>query len=323
MTSRSTRWPAGSRTAPSSTHSAASTTSPGGSCARSARRASRTTRCDSCAPCGSSPSSTSTSRRRPWPRCEAAAPGLAHVSAERIGGGIKADGQGELSKLLLGQQAGAGAAPRPRHRRPDPRDPGVRARDRLLARLRPAAAGARRAPVRGRAARRRQRLQPRGATRRASARSRQAARREGSRRPRLPSERRSPTRSSSGSAIRRGFATTSSGSSPHHGFTLDDPPDARDARRFLAEHGDELARDLIDHKAADLGSEARSRAELAYLEQLRELVAGERSQPHRLADLAVTGDDLRAIGFAEGPSPRPRPARAPLRRRRRPGLQRP
>ena len=35
---------------------------------------------------------------------EAAAPGLAHVSAERIGGGIRADGQGELSKLLLGQQ---------------------------------------------------------------------------------------------------------------------------------------------------------------------------------------------------------------------------
>ena len=34
----------------------------------------------------------------------AAAPGLAHVSAERIGGGIKADAQGELSKLLLGRK---------------------------------------------------------------------------------------------------------------------------------------------------------------------------------------------------------------------------
>ena len=33
-----------------------------------------------------------------------AAPGLAHVSAERIGGGIKADAQGELSKLLLGRK---------------------------------------------------------------------------------------------------------------------------------------------------------------------------------------------------------------------------
>ncbi len=35
---------------------------------------------------------------------EAGAPGLAHVSAERIGGGIKADGMGELSKLLLGRE---------------------------------------------------------------------------------------------------------------------------------------------------------------------------------------------------------------------------
>ena len=34
---------------------------------------------------------------------KAGAAGLAHVSAERIGGGIKADGMGELSKLLLGR----------------------------------------------------------------------------------------------------------------------------------------------------------------------------------------------------------------------------
>ena len=32
------------------------------------------------------------------------AAGLAHVSAERIGGGVKADGLGELSKLLLGSE---------------------------------------------------------------------------------------------------------------------------------------------------------------------------------------------------------------------------
>ena len=36
----------------------------------------------------------------------AGAPGLSHVSAERIGGGINADGQGELSKLLLGREPG-------------------------------------------------------------------------------------------------------------------------------------------------------------------------------------------------------------------------
>ena len=27
----------------------------------------------------------------------------------------------------------------------------------------------------------------------------------------------------------------------------------------------------------------------------------ERSQPHRLADLAIAGDDLLALGFSEGP----------------------
>jgi putative nucleotidyltransferase with HDIG domain len=87
----------------------------------------------------------------------------------------------------------------------------------------------------------------------------------------------------------------------HHGFPVDRPPDARDARRFLAEHGDELAQDLVDHKAADLGVKRVPVAELAHVEQLGVLVAAERTQPHRLADLAVTGNDLLAIGFAQGP----------------------
>ena len=39
------------------------------------------------------------------------------VSGERIGGGLAADGMGELSKLLLGAQPGDGAADRPRHGR--------------------------------------------------------------------------------------------------------------------------------------------------------------------------------------------------------------
>ena len=79
-----------------------------------------------------------------------AAPGLAHVSAERIGGGIKADAQGELSKLLLGLK--------PARALLLARDTGVLTRvipefapcHRLLARLRPAAAASRRAPVRRR-----------------------------------------------------------------------------------------------------------------------------------------------------------------------------
>ena len=88
----------------------------------------------------------------------------------------------------------------------------------------------------------------------------------------------------------------------HHGFKLDHPPDARDARRFLAEHGDTLAHDLVDHKIADLAAKDVPADELERVEELRRLLTQERSQPHHLSDLAVTGDDLRAIGFAEGPS---------------------
>jgi hypothetical protein len=43
------------------------------------------------------------------------------------------------------------------------------------------------------------------------------------------------------------------------------------------------------------------RQELEAVERLRWLVEQERSQPHRIADLAITGDDLKAIGFREGP----------------------
>ena len=39
------------------------------------------------------------------------------VSGERIGGGLAADGMGELSKLLLGAHPRQGAAPRARHGR--------------------------------------------------------------------------------------------------------------------------------------------------------------------------------------------------------------
>ena len=45
------------------------------------------------------------------------APQIAHVSGERIGGGLAADGMGELSKLLLGAEPGEGAAARARHGR--------------------------------------------------------------------------------------------------------------------------------------------------------------------------------------------------------------
>jgi putative nucleotidyltransferase with HDIG domain len=78
-------------------------------------------------------------------------------------------------------------------------------------------------------------------------------------------------------------------------------PRPLDARRFLARHGDELALDLLAHKAADLQGKQRTDAEHAALARFRELVAEERSSPHTLADLAVSGDDLIAAGFREGP----------------------
>ena len=73
-----------------------------------------------------------------------------HVSGERIGGGLAADGMGELSKLLLGHTAGRGAPDRARHRRARRGPAGVRGRDRLRPRLGPAARAARRAPLRRR-----------------------------------------------------------------------------------------------------------------------------------------------------------------------------
>jgi len=42
--------------------------------------------------------------------------------------------------------------------------------------------------------------------------------------------------------------------------------------------------------------------ELQALATLEARIQEERSSPHRLPDLAVSGDDLRAIGFPEGPA---------------------
>ena len=84
-----------------------------------------------------------------------------------------------------------------------------------------------------------------------------------------------------------------------HAFWLDDIDDLF-ARRFLREHGDELAFDLVTHKQADLTGKQRPKDELAAA-RLRELLEQERSQPHRLGDLAVDGSDLLELGYVEGP----------------------
>src|SRR5213596_3363343 len=81
-----------------------------------------------------------------------------------------------------------------------------------------------------------------------------------------------------------------------HAFSLEDV-DELFARRFLREHGDDLAFDLVSHKAADLRGKRVQPSELDAVARLRALLEQERVQPHRLADLAVDGSDLIALGY--------------------------
>jgi tRNA nucleotidyltransferase (CCA-adding enzyme) len=85
-----------------------------------------------------------------------------------------------------------------------------------------------------------------------------------------------------------------------HAFQLDGV-DARFARRFLREHGEELARDLVDHKDADLRAKNVPESELEAVTRLRALLQEEASSPHRVSDLAVDGSDLLQLGYREGP----------------------
>ena len=84
--------------------------------------------------------------------------------------------------------------------------------------------------------------------------------------------------------------------------------DPQRGRRFLAKHGDEVAFELLDHKEADLRGKRGSDGEpppaeeLERLARFRAAVEAERGSPHRLADLAVGGDDLIAVGFRPGPA---------------------
>jgi len=81
--------------------------------------------------------------------------------------------------------------------------------------------------------------------------------------------------------------------------------DALEARRLLARHGDGLVLDLLDHWEADVRggpADADREAKLAWIERFRRVVEAERESPHRLADLAVDGTDLIALGYRQGPA---------------------
>ena len=90
----------------------------------------------------------------------------------------------------------------------------------------------------------------------------------------------------------------------HHMFQIGNG-DALRARRFLAKHGDELAFELVDHKEADFrGKRSASEAPVADLEKVdrfRQTLRRELKSPHRLGDLAVDGNDLIELGFTPGP----------------------
>jgi tRNA nucleotidyltransferase (CCA-adding enzyme) len=91
----------------------------------------------------------------------------------------------------------------------------------------------------------------------------------------------------------------------HHMFQVGKGDPVR-ARRFLAKHGDELAFQLVDHKEADFlgkrGTDGPPPLEdIEKLDRFREVLERERRQPHRLADLAVDGSDLIEVGYRPGP----------------------
>jgi tRNA nucleotidyltransferase/poly(A) polymerase len=91
----------------------------------------------------------------------------------------------------------------------------------------------------------------------------------------------------------------------HHMFQVGRGDELR-ARRFLARHGDELAFQLLEHKEADFlgkrGTDGPPPTEdVEKLHRFRRVLERERRQPHRLADLAVDGSDLIEVGYRPGP----------------------
>jgi tRNA nucleotidyltransferase (CCA-adding enzyme) len=233
-------------------------------------------------------------------RMRLGADGLGHVSAERIGGGVEADGLGELSRLLLGHEPAralvlardtgvlmavlpefgdAIAYEQGSDRQPLPLD------EHIFAVVQAAADDDASLPVRLAAL-----LHDLGKP--------EADRREGDhgelgatvaasilRRLRYPVRLQH-------NVVRIVRA---------HSFEFGEDADARAARRFLAEHGEGLAFDLVAHKRADLRGKAPGPEEHEALGRFEALLEGERDSVTTLRDLAVDGNDLISLGFQEGP----------------------
>jgi tRNA nucleotidyltransferase (CCA-adding enzyme) len=83
-----------------------------------------------------------------------------------------------------------------------------------------------------------------------------------------------------------------------------DPGRADDvrARRLLQRYGIGLTFDLLDHKQADLlGKGPANDKDLERLREFRKVVERQKTSAHRLRDLAIGGDDLIGVGYKAGP----------------------
>ena len=74
------------------------------------------------------------------------------------------------------------------------------------------------------------------------------------------------------------------------------------ARRLLQRYGVALTFDLLDHKEADLAGKHENEQDVERLRSFRKVVERERASAHRVRDLAIDGDDLLALGYARGPA---------------------
>jgi putative nucleotidyltransferase with HDIG domain len=232
----------------------------------------------------------------------AEAGGLRHVSGERIGGGLAADGMGELSKLLLGARPAAALR--------IARDTGVLVE--VLPEFGPAIGfdlGSTRQPgpleehlfaVAQETADLGAELSVRLCALFHDLGKPEAERTGGGEHAQLGA------RIAGGILRRLRYPNTLRGEVRRlvagHAFHLDGPVDGLYARRFLASHGIERARRLVLHKRADLHAKRVEPWELEHLAVLERLLEEERRSPHRLAHLAVDGSDLLALGYREGPA---------------------
>lgn len=86
-----------------------------------------------------------------------------------------------------------------------------------------------------------------------------------------------------------------------HAFRTEGDWAGAPARRFLALHGDGLAFDLAEHKVADLAAKHVPQGELERALALQGALEAERASAHRIQDLELDGSDLIELGFAESP----------------------